>query len=386
MESGVHAQIIPWQTFCGSAGTQSSASGTLIYTLGGCVNCGSLVGASGSLTTPFPNDDSDCFTSTFDYEMLNDDCGITLDFFYTGNANATNINFEWDFGPDAIPQTSTESNPSGIAYASAGVKDVQLRVFDGGDCDIANVTTIEIEDLGFAANPILTDISCVGGEDGTIQLEVIGGTAPFLYQWSTGITEPSIINLTSGDYSYTVTDAQGCISMNTVSLQQPDSLMVSVDSTPETCNNDQDGSANLSISGGTPPYSVTWNDGLSGQQRTQLSSGAYLITITDDKGCTLESSLLIDRTCTPPTYNVISPNGDDINDFWYVAYIENYPENELQIFNRWGDKVFHTNGYTNDWTGTNNSGQPLSAGAYYYVLHLNDAEGTILTGSVTIIR
>ena len=65
---------------------------------------------------------------------------------------------------------------------------------------------------------------------------------------------------------------------------------------------------------------------------------------------------------------------------------EKYPTNELLVFNRWGDVVFQQAPYENNWEGTNQTGEPLPEGTYYYILRLNVAEGEIIKGDITIIR
>lgn len=88
--------------------------------------------------------------------------------------------------------------------------------------------------------------------------------------------------------------------------------------------------------------------------------------------------------------NGITPNGDGVNDALIFDLILNnpgkYPNSEIIIFNRWGDVVYKASPYNNDWRGTNNSGQDLPQGTYYYILNLNIANSEIIRGNVTIIR
>jgi large repetitive protein len=84
--------------------------------------------------------------------------------------------------------------------------------------------------------------------------------------------------------------------------------------------------------------------------------------------------------------NAITPNSDGKNDELVIDGLEKFPENELVIFNRWGDILYASKPYRNDWQGTNKSGNPLPEGTYYYVLRLNTADGKILRGDMTILR
>jgi len=92
----------------------------------------------------------------------------------------------------------------------------------------------------------------------------------------------------------------------------------------------------------------------------------------------------------PPLPNAITPNGDGLNDFLEFELLEDsgtiYPDNELIIFNRWGDIVFRARPYNNDWSGRGNDGKELPHATYYYVLRLNISEGIILKGDVTILQ
>ncbi len=96
----------------------------------------------------------------------------------------------------------------------------------------------------------------------------------------------------------------------------------------------------------------------------------------------------IDLAETVP--NAITPNGDGVNDALVFDILLNdpakYPNNDFIVFNRWGDVVFQASPYLNDWEGTNQTGQPLPEGTYYYILRLNVAEGEIVKGDVTIVR
>jgi gliding motility-associated-like protein len=72
-------------------------------------------------------------------------------------------------------------------------------------------------------------------------------------------------------------------------------------------------------------------------------------------------------------HNVITPNGDGLNDKWTIGGIENYPNNTINIFNRWGDKIRTFNAYDNSsvvWDGTNRHGEPVPDGTYFYILEI----------------
>ncbi|WP_089321231.1 gliding motility-associated C-terminal domain-containing protein [Pontibacter ummariensis] len=77
-------------------------------------------------------------------------------------------------------------------------------------------------------------------------------------------------------------------------------------------------------------------------------------------------------------------NGDNINDTWYIKNIEYYPNCRIQVFTRWGNKVYESTGYNEPWNGTYN-GKPLPMAAYYYIIDLGMNEKPV-SGSITLIK
>ncbi len=92
----------------------------------------------------------------------------------------------------------------------------------------------------------------------------------------------------------------------------------------------------------------------------------------------------LDSTLIIP--NGITPNGDGANETFYIENLEYFPDNDIIIFNRWGDIVFKAKPYLNDWTGTNQQGKPMPDGTYYYVLRLLIGDGDMYKGDITILR
>jgi gliding motility-associated-like protein len=85
-------------------------------------------------------------------------------------------------------------------------------------------------------------------------------------------------------------------------------------------------------------------------------------------------------------FTAVSANGDGINDEFYIANIEEYPESKLQIFNRWGNQVYETINYKNDWRGTWNGNRDLPDGTYFYILELNDEANRVFKGYLELYR
>lgn len=110
----------------------------------------------------------------------------------------------------------------------------------------------------------------------------------------------------------------------------------------------------------------------------------YVLTATTDNGCEVSDTVTVYVIDDFPVPNAFSPNDDGRNDLWEIPNIENYPNCRVVVFNRWGNQVFSSDGYTEPWDGTNR-GKPLANGTYYYIIQLNN-EREAVKGSVLIIR
>jgi gliding motility-associated-like protein len=178
----------------------------------------------------------------------------------------------------------------------------------------------------------------------------------------------------------------------TQGFQQPSStgimpLTVLFNSVSSTCVGANNGYGVASVLTGTPPYTYQWSSGGNADTTDHLPPGTYTVTVTDASGFTVTDSVVINEetaNCDVIVYSGITPNGDGNNDTWLIDYIEVFPENEVNIFNRWGERVWHGSNYNNIdvlWRGTNQGGQPLPDGTYYYVINVNDKT---LTGWVEL--
>jgi len=110
----------------------------------------------------------------------------------------------------------------------------------------------------------------------------------------------------------------------------------------------------------------------------------YLLTLTGIGGCAVSDTVFLRVLKGPEIPNAFSPNGDGINDVWRIKYLEFYSEATVQIFNRYGQLVYLTTGYSAPWDG-NFKGTPLPVGTYYYIINPKNGR-EIMKGSVTIVR
>ena len=147
------------------------------------------------------------------------------------------------------------------------------------------VGSITIEDTLSALQIIETILPppCFG-DLGNISLNVIGGMGPYSYLWSNDETEASI-NVVSGSYEVQVTDALGCTSTASYNLLEPDLITLVVNNILNPTASNDDGSIDIGINGGTPPYDVLWSNNESSNTINGLSEGEYFVTVTDNNGC-----------------------------------------------------------------------------------------------------
>jgi gliding motility-associated-like protein len=110
----------------------------------------------------------------------------------------------------------------------------------------------------------------------------------------------------------------------------------------------------------------------------------YMVTAVNEEGCESTDTLTVFVIDEFPVPNAFSPNNDGRNDTWQIPNIEKYPDCNLVIFNRWGNQVYSSKGYSQPWDGSH-QGRQLPAGTYYYTLNLNNGKKPV-QGSVVIIR
>jgi len=180
-----------------------------------------------------------------------------------------------------------------------------VTVTDAHNCVTTSVATI-IEPAALTITSSSTDVSCNGGNNGSITITATGGTGTYNYTWVPKVSSGnSATNLIAGNYSITVTDANGCSATANVTVTQPTALVTSITSqTNVSCNLGNNGSINTSTGGGTPPYNYAWTPKVSsGPSATNLSAGNYTLTVTDANGCTSSVKTSVGQ---PQPLNVVS--------------------------------------------------------------------------------
>ncbi len=140
------------------------------------------------------------------------------------------------------------------------------------------------------ANSSITPVSCNGGNDGCVSINV-SGTDPVI-SWSNGSADEMICGLAAGTYTVTITDGE-CENILEFEVTQPDKISLSPSVAQPTCNGLSDGSIYLNVFGGNPPYQFDWETGQTTQGINNIPAGTYAVTITDSRGCLQEIPALV---------------------------------------------------------------------------------------------
>lgn len=188
--------------------------------------------------------------------------------------------FLWSNGDE---NASTENLPAG---------DYAVTVTDANGCEA--VTDLEIEErpeLSVFLNT--TGSVCPPDTLGEITISVVNGRAPFDYLWSNDSTTATVTGLTTGDYSVTVTDANGCMGTQSTTIEVFDSLNISVDVENILCAGDESGAATVSVANGNGPFEYLWSNGATTPQVNGLAAGSYAVTVTAPSGCFEITDLII---------------------------------------------------------------------------------------------
>ncbi|MFT6923370.1 MAG: gliding motility-associated-like protein [Crocinitomicaceae bacterium] len=306
----------------------------------------------------------DCYAS--------DEGSITV----SASGGTGTIEYSWNTTP--IQTTPSITNLPGGTYT--------VTATDENGCFIEEDIQITVP-TALALTSVQTGVSCFDGSDGEITVTTQGGTPTYNYAWTGSPSTSNLAtNLVAGNYTVVVSDSNGCLDSLSLVVSEPTVLEGEIISSTEPDCGGSNGSVTIDVTGGTGTYSFLWNDGNTSQNLPTAQSGLNSVLITDQNGCT--QTLEIDLSCSLfEIPELLTPNGDAKNDLWAIPGLENYPNTDVQIFNRWGTKVFASDDYQNDWNGTSQSklnvgGDQLPESSYYYILTLGGSENDPNAGGV----
>ncbi|MBK9013855.1 MAG: gliding motility-associated C-terminal domain-containing protein [Saprospiraceae bacterium] len=295
--------------------------------------------------------------------------------------------------------TNSDNNCEGTATVQVIQNDLTLEsAFAQADYVECEATATLIGNLPAGTTGTWTSISEADIEDTTAATTNVSGFGPGVNQFVWTLSLGDCLNYSSDTVSFAVNQVMPNAVSDNATLQPGTGGQVTIN----VLENDEFTAGNISFTllPNTIFGVVTSNDEgdvVYTKEKCVVGKVEIPYQICDMTCPDLcdEATLTIDVLSDPEeacgeTPNGITPNGDGVNDELVFDELLNtseiYPDNEIVIFNRWGDVVYQAKPYLNDWQGTNKNGDELPHATYYYILRLNIADGQILRGDVTIIK
>ncbi len=287
-----------WSPIGGNSATATNLpTGTYTVSVDGSNGCGASIGVTISEPTALSSDVNTTPVSCFGG---ND-----------GTASVTTLGgtgaYTYLWMPSGTSGTSVTGLPAGLD---------SVQVTDDNGCSLITTFMIDQPTTSLSVNVTGSNINCWSGSDGTVQANASGGTPPYSYNWTGGLTNQSLSNLPIGNYSVTVTDANGCTATDDLTLSQPTPITLTPDSLAATCGL-SNGMASVIAAGGVGNYTYSWSPtNNTTPVATGLPTGTYVVTVTDDNNCTATEDIFVDDTPGPTvsiisTSNVSCPGGAD---------------------------------------------------------------------------
>ena len=306
----------------------------------------------------------------------------------TGTMNGTDVlcnntqtgNLEISATSGVTPYTYqwVGTSNTGTYVTSVGPGTYSCIVTDGLGCTDTVTTVLAVTDLSATAstsNPL-----CYGTNTGSVTVVASGGTGPYTYDWAGSTASNTVLSgLGEGSYSVVVTDAYGCSTAASASVNEPAAWSVSAAVTPAVFGTD--GAIDLTVNGATGPYTYSWDNNATTQDLNNIDGGTYVVTITDSLGCTYSDSIVVN--------SIVGLDIQDLN----AAQVFPNPSNgdffiagpaltSITLYNQFGQKVnaaFSTIGEGKYQVLTTQ----LANGSY--ILELQN-EGAIVRKSIQIIQ
>ncbi|MBN2682878.1 MAG: gliding motility-associated C-terminal domain-containing protein [Bacteroidales bacterium] len=251
-------------------------------------------GTSGTQTVSLQVTEIGCsagLTSNTVYNPLELVTSVSTDDVDCASGTNGNVNVNVSGGTGAI--TYAWSDPSGPPFPAGSYS---VSITDANGCqNVENFTITEPNSI--VVTPSHTDCLCNGDNTGTASVSVSGGVDPYTYFWPGGVSSSNTASgLAAGSYTVTIVDNNGCSVTNTITVNQPTAVTVSVTSTTDvSCFGYCDGTATASPSGGTAGYSFLWSSTNPTAIATDLCAGNYTVTTSDANGCTAMASTTINE-------------------------------------------------------------------------------------------
>jgi hypothetical protein len=272
---GVSPYDFAWSNGSNTEDLENIAGGSYLVTVSDASGCATVIG-------PIEINEPDALSvdvSIIDVICHGDSNG-SIDLTVSGGVMP--YSFAWSNG-------ATTEDVTGI---SGGTYEVSIS--DGNGCSTGISSIIVSEPNAINADASIQDVGCQGESTGSIDLTVSGGVGPYSFAWSNGATTEDLTDLPAGSYEATVTGGKGCeFVIGPLLVDEPDALTLDIGNTlvnPVSCFGDADGTIDITMAGGTLPYTFAWSNGNTTEDLIDASKGDYFVTVTDANGCVFVSS------------------------------------------------------------------------------------------------
>lgn len=220
------------------------------------------------------------------------------------------INFNGGVQPLDYLWSNSETN-SGINSLPSGFYNVTITDANGCSLDSSNIEVSQPDSL--FATPSSENVSCFGGADGLIDIDLFGGVEPYFISWDILIPDSTLIDTVSeGVYIYSVIDSNNCTITDTIIIEEPEELVLTDSIVDVLCKGDATAEIHLEVEGGVSPYQYSIDNGANFQSQAyfdNLSAGSYIIIVKDANDCEITSNLLnVSEPFTVLSAGLTSPN------------------------------------------------------------------------------
>ena len=255
--------------------------------------------------------------------LVNQPPEVTID-----NINHTDVTCNGGSNGEIVVQDVSGGSGNGYEYRKDGgtwqssntfsnlsAGDYNMQVQDDQGCTSV-ITTVTInEPSALSLESSITNVSCNGSSDGSIDITVTGGTTPYDYSWSNGSSSEDLSNVPAGEYTLTATDAEGCTIDSTYTVSAPDAITFNTATTDVTCNGGEDGAITIeNVSGGSGSgYEYSKDGGTSWQSSntfSNLTAGVYEVHVKDENGCIATSNEI--EITEPPQITITNVESSNI--------------------------------------------------------------------------
>jgi hypothetical protein len=282
-------------------------------------------------------------------------------------------------GPKTFSLGGTTYQPSGV-FATLSGGNYNIYVKDSLGCVVAKQITVS-EPSAMSLSGTVSDVTCSGGDNGNVNLTANGGVGGYEYMWSGGYVTEDIYNLSAGTYNITVADANGCTINSSFVVSQP-SMPLIVNGTA-TGSTGSDGAIDLTVTGGTSPYSFYWSSGEGTEDITGLAAGTYSVQVIDYKGCATSNTFTV-----PDLTGIVNVVADGKNVVLYpnpsnhilTIEVKGAEMRRLEVLNMLGQSVFVSETIQ---AKANISTYDLQEGVYIVKVFVNNA---IVTKQLQVVH